>query len=280
MKNSKLIRTGVIILFAAALAGSIGYQNYVKKMQVGRIMNAADKLDTLVNLHFVTSTTDESEQEGTSGISTEVWADLDSKKWVAVYSSIEGDNVTIYQSQMYDGEKSYGINESVDEWTELAQTTDEIPYFSTLNTFYYNEDDFTNVKVTTEGETTVVTATLSEAALEKVQEDGVESANQTYLTYVENGQTDEAESAKLLLDCAKQTTVTSIEVSYTINADGLLSASTYKEYYSRPAIVTENDEKTLGDIEEHAATTTREVVSYNSEEATTTLHEYLDQLKE
>ena len=31
MKNSKLIRTGVIILFAAALAGSIGYQNYVKK---------------------------------------------------------------------------------------------------------------------------------------------------------------------------------------------------------------------------------------------------------
>jgi hypothetical protein len=188
--------------------------------------------------------------------------------------------VTIYQSQIYDGEKSYGINESVDEWTELAQTTDEIPYFSTLNTFYYNEDDFTNVTVTTEGKTTIVTSTLSQDALEKVQEDGVESANQTYLTYVENGQTEEAESAKLLLECAKQTTVTAIEVSYTINEDGMLSASTYKEYYSRPAIVTENGDKTLGDVEDHVATTMREVVSCNSEEVTTTLHNYLDQLKE
>ena len=44
--------------------------------------------------------------------------------------------------------------------------------------------------------------------------------------------------------------------------------------------MTENDEKTLGDVEEHVAITTREVVSYNSEEATTTLHEYLNQIKE
>ena len=124
-------------------------------------MDAADKLDTLVNLHFVTSTTDESEQERTSGISTEVWADLDSKKWVAVYSSIDGDNVTIYQSQM-------------------------------------------------------------------------RRSRQNFCWIVQ----------------------------------------------SRPAIVTENDEKTLGDVEEHVAITTREVVSYNSEEATTTLHEYLNQIKE
>lgn len=280
MKDAKIVRTGVVILFAAALAGSISYQSYEKKEQVGSIETAAEELDKLVNLHYEITTTDESETEGLSGISTEVWADLDSKKWVAVYASIEGETQTIYQSQMYDGTTSYGLNDSVETWTELAQVTEEIPYYSTLNTFYYEEEDFSEVTVTKTADGTKIQALLSEAALEKIYEDSVESANQTYLTYVETGDTENAEAAELLLECAKQTSVTAVEVSYTISESGMLTESTFTEYYSRPSIETTEDGTELGEMEEHVVTTTREVLGYNDEETTKTLRSYLSELED
>lgn len=280
MKNSRIVRTGVVILFAAALAGSISYQSYEKRMQVECIMTAADELDKLVNLHFQIATTDECEEDGVSGVATEVWADLDSKKWVAVYSKIDGESQTVYQSQMYDGKLSYGLNDTVEKWTELAEVTAEIPYYSTLDSFYYEVEDFSDVVVTKKDNKTLIEATLSEDALEKVYQDAVDSANQTYLTYVEDGDEDGAAAAEQLLECAKQTQITGVKLSYTIDAEGLLCSSTYTEYYSRPAIQVTDGIAVLGEMEEHVVTTTREVLDYNSEEATTTLHKYLGQLEE
>lgn len=280
MKDSRIVRTGVIILFAAALAGSISYQSYEKKMQVGRIMNAADELDKLINLHFQITTTDESEEDGVSGIATEVWADLDSKKWVAVYSQMEEESQTVYQSQMYDGKLTYGLNDTVEKWTELAEVTEEIPYYTSLKSFYYEKEDFSDVVVTKKDNKTVIEATLSEDALEKVYQDAVDSADQTYLTYVEDGDEEGAAAAEQLLECAKQTQITAVKLSYTIDEEGLLCSSSYTEYYSRPAIEVTEENTVLGEMEEHVVTTTREVLDYNSEEATMTLHKYLSQLEE
>ncbi len=280
MKESRIVRTSVVILFAAALAGSISYQNYETKMQVGRIMTAAGELGKLVNLHYQVTTTDESASEGRQGISTEVWADLDSGKWAAVYASLEGEEEKVYQSLLYDGELSYGLNDTVEDWTELAEPMEQIPYYDALHTFYYSEEDFSKVSVRKESDTAVIEAVLSEDALEKVQEDAVESANQTYLGYVENNDTARMEAASLLLECAKQTKIERVEVSYTINRDGLLCGSRFVEYYSRPAILASEEGTVLGEPEAHVTTTTRTVEGYNDKDTTTSLHEYLNQVNQ
>lgn len=278
VKNAKLIRAGIVAFFIIILAGGIDYRNREKEEQLKKIASASEELDKLVNLHYRITTMDENEREGKSGISTEVWADLDSNKWVEIGTAIKGKQEEMHQAKLHDGTVTYGKNDKVKQWTELVENEEEIPYYTALKSFYYEKEDFSGTSVAKTEKGIEMTASLSEEAIQKLMQDSVESANQVYLTYVEKGETEQAEAAKRLMEWAQQTIVTKVEVSYTINEENMLVASTFTEHYKSPFLEETEGGIKLGEMVEHITTTEREVLNYNDEETTKTLHSYLEEL--
>ena len=146
MKNAKLYRAGAVCLLIAVLAGSIINQNLKKARQIARL-TAVDEIGTLITICYETKITDESETDGKTGIDTEVWADFESGKWVAVYAKEDADTKEIYQSRLYDGTNSYSTTEKNSGWEKEETAAETTPNLSNLKEFYFNEDDLTNVKV-------------------------------------------------------------------------------------------------------------------------------------
>ena len=279
MKNAKLYRVGAVCLLSAVLAGSIINQNLKKERQIARITAAVDEIGTLINIHYETKITDESETDGKTGIDTEVWADFESGKWVAVYAKEDADTKEIYQSRLYDGTNSYSTTEKDDGWKKEETAAMTIPNLSNLKEFYFNEDDLTNVKVKKEDGLTTIQASLAEKALEDAYQSGISSAEQSYKYYV-NQDADSKDAAALLVESAKQTQMLGIDVTYTIDANGVLVQSTLTQQYQSPEILSSDGEHSLGELKSHTVTYEKKVLSYNSSDAAQTIKDYIKSLEE
>lgn len=278
MGYSRIYRAGVVILFTAALAGSIIYQDVQKEKQVAQIAAAADEINTLINIHYETGIVDESESDGKTGITTEVWADFESEKWAAVYAKVAGDAETIYQSQLYNGEECYQLTNQDEAWQKEEDSAVGIPNLSALKEFYYSDEDLTGIKVTKEDGNTVIHASLTKEALEEAYQSGISLAQLSYEFYQEKDP-DSADAAALLVESAKATQIMSIEVSYTIDAEGILVGNTLTQQYSSPEIVNDGETPELGESQIHTVTYEKKVVSYNSSDATKTLKQYFAEVE-
>lgn len=279
MKNAKLYRAGAVCLLIAVLAGSIINQNLKKERQIARITAAVDEIGTLINICYETKITDESETDGKTGIDTEVWADFESGKWVAVYAKEDADTKEIYQSRLYDGTNSYSTTEKDDGWKKEETAAKTTPNLSNLKEFYFNEDDLTNVKVKKEDGLTTIQASLTKKALEDVYQSGISSAEQSYKYYV-NQDADSKDAAALLVESAKQTQMLGIDVTYTIDANGVLVQSTLTQQYQSPEILSSDGEHSLGALKSHTVTYEKRVLSYNSSDAAQTIKDYIKSLEE
>lgn len=279
MKNARLYRAGAVILLIAVLVGSVINQNLKKEKQIARITAAVDEIGTLINIHYETKITDESDTDGKTGMDTEVWADFESGKWVAVYAKEDADTQEIYQSRLYDGTDSYSTTEKDGGWKKEETATETTPNLSNLKEFYFNEDDLTNVKVKKEDGLTTIQASLTEKALEDAYQSGISSAEQSYKYYV-NQNSKSKDAAALLVESAKQTQMLGIDVTYTIDENGVLVGSTLTQQYESPEILNKEGEHSLGELELHTVTYEKKVLSYNSSDATKTIKNYLKSLAE
>ncbi|WP_143524730.1 hypothetical protein [Roseburia sp. 831b] len=279
MKNAKLYRAGAVCLLIAVLAGSIINQNLKKERQIARITAAVDEIGTLINICYETKITDESETDGKTGIDTEVWADFESGKWVAVYAKEDADTKEIYQSRLYDGTNSYSTTEKNSGWEKEETAAETTPNLSNLKEFYFNEDDLTNVKVKKEDGLTTIQASLTEKALEDAYQSGISSAEQSYKYYV-NQDADSKDAAALLVESAKQTQMLGIDVTYTIDANGVLVQSILTQQYQSPEILSNDGEHSLGALTSHTVTYEKRVLSYNSSDAAQTIKDYIKSLED
>ena len=70
------------------------------------------------------------------------------------------------------------------------------------------------------------------------------------------------------------------DVTYTIDANGVLVQSTLTQQYQSPEILSSDGEHSLGALKSHTVTYEKKVLSYNSSDAAQTIKDYIKSLEE